>query len=46
MKAVILDAKVVKEQETMIQFVQSATQNSTSIKVFVSLIVQMVGWLT
>ena len=46
MKAVILDAKVVKEQETMIQFVQSVTQNSTSIKVFVSLIVQMVGWLT
>ena len=46
MKAVILDAKVAKEQETMIQSAQNVIQNFTSIKVFVSLIVQMVGWLT
>ena len=45
MKAVILDAKAVKEQGIMIQSAQSVTQNFTSIKVFVSLIVQMVGWL-
>ena len=46
MKVVILDARAVKEQETMIQSAQSVTQNSTSIRAFVSLIVRMVGWLT